>query len=536
MKDRKVPWHVKMPLLSEYLQNHESNTSDLRYSILKNAIREEHEIAEIASVVNPKHLSNIITFKPRRMAFHETIISIQTEVKLNDESELIQATNQVYNKHIKDLFKKKDSKSGKSFEDKLYDKVIKEVSDKFDKVFDVFKNNRNEDVDLSYLKAIEEVHSEIGQNLSNNYRDESQISFQDEITKKIVCDKFYNQLMAREVKNIVHTKIMDLLDKEELTFNNSENHNIILEKMSVHPSQDRQTFMMMGAPASGKSTLMAMTLVDARDKYGISYNDMVKINTDSYRHLVSNYDELGENKINYGTLNYDEAYHITKRIYARIKNKISNNEAPHLVIDSSFPTKEKFDLGTSNDGKLHIYGIDINPELGIERSYMRGHDTGRFIMTEQLLQSHQGISQYFHESLTLLKDRNFDYALFDNNTKFPIEFERGRTIDNNGIKELKIDVIDKIKSMVFRGKKNINTKASSVDELYKPESRKILDDHFVILEKAGAKLSFKNDPTSFLKNAGLNLTYSNKDRRSNKSVTRDNSKKKSITNRNYFGR
>jgi hypothetical protein len=73
---------TRMPSLSSYLKIEDSQEEYENYSILKHATRQINEISEITSALGNTYVIDAITFKPRRFAFFETIVTIETEVKI----------------------------------------------------------------------------------------------------------------------------------------------------------------------------------------------------------------------------------------------------------------------------------------------------------------------------------------------------------------------------------------------------------------------------------------------------------------------
>lgn len=490
---------IQMPSVESYIKGEILIESEEQYSIIKNAIRAENEIVEIASATGEGYIADIVTFPPRRLSFFETIVSIQTAVKLRSDRDLSIISLHAYNEYIVPLLKSRNSTSKEKMEDIILQEVNQEISSKIDSAFDVFKiqevnpqatPNQLSDDHLIFVNEINDVYNKIKSRIDNGLYIPGEFSFNDNhesITKKIVFDKFYNKIMTKKIELLINPLIIDLLDRKIICYPDTS---IPLQKLSKHKAAHRHTFLMTGAPASGKGTSYGMVMVDA-SILGIEPTDIIKINTDSFRELVSNQKELGSNKLNHASFNYNESYIITKKIYTRLREEIeySGNSA-HLLIDSVYPTQEKINLGLMDEGRLHVYCISVHPEVSIERAFTRGEATGRYIDTANLLKSHRDISKNFHQFLINNKRSNTDYVLIDNNV---LPGEIPDLVAEGNLQSQTIVVHHFTKLIDFINKENINISSTSRKDLYLNTQSKTLIEHLNELGRAGFQVEFKEE-------------------------------------------
>lgn len=501
---------TKMPSLYSYLKEEDSQSEYENYSILKNSIRQINEISEIASALGSVYIIDIVTFKPRRLSFFETITTIETEVRIRNEEDLVAVVNEVYKHHVVPLLRTKDSSSNITLEQVFLEEVSQSVLNKVDITFEEFKllevnsNNADDLLNKAYLddstniyyNEIRKVYNKIKTRIEEGLYIPGEHSFldnHDSITKKIIFDKFYNKIMKEKVRELVIPLVQDLINKKTIYYPKQflEEDNINLQRLTIHQGQHRHTFMMVGAPASGKGTSFGMVTIDAR-RIGIDVKDMVKCNTDSYRSLVSNEKELGPQTTYHAAFNYDEAYLITKMVYKRIREKIqSSNGCPHVLIDSVYPTQEKINLGITGDkSKLHIYCVSVPVEVSLARASSRAVETGRYMDTSLLLKSHRDVSVNFHKIMANHKSKNIDYVLIDNNVpkgSFPTLTEEG------DLSSKIIRVHDIAKLLNFLAKSSVNIEANARGSLYLQNQTNSPIEHFNALAKLGFQIDFTQE-------------------------------------------
>lgn len=493
---------VSLRSIQDYIQDPDSSLED-QYTILKHCRRSTSEIAEIASALGSKHIADIVTLEPRRLALYETIVTIQTEIQLENQEELEHVFREAYKNYLVPLFKKRDSQSGKKLETKLVEDVENEINPLIDKCINYLKRERLGTVsnsetlltpeELKIIDKIKDIDNQISRRIHEGLYIPGRLNADDNeenVTKKIIFDILYNQKIQERVQNIVYPLIDQQIDNQTVYYPTRRfNDKKPLKRLKFLKENQRHTFMMVGAPASGKSTSYALVIVDAM-ALGIQARDMVKCNTDSYRPLVSNSKELGDNPVQHASFNYDESYLITKKIYQRIQNKIKQGEgAPHLLIDSVYPTQEKIKLGLLRQGNLNLYCITVPAEVGLKRAHQRGKESGRYIDTASLLQSHRDISANFHTIINDYKDCNLSYIILDNNVsghELPILVEEGNLKD----RLIKVHSLAKLKE--FIEKSNINTGISANEVTV---SKDTMRDTILLLrrlERDGFKIELSN--------------------------------------------
>lgn len=99
MKNINAFFNVSLLSINHYLNDPDTNLED-QYTILKYSRRNNNEIAEITSALRTKYIADVVPIKLRRVALYETIVKIQTEIKLENDMQLRSAFAEIYQKHI----------------------------------------------------------------------------------------------------------------------------------------------------------------------------------------------------------------------------------------------------------------------------------------------------------------------------------------------------------------------------------------------------------------------------------------------------
>jgi adenylate kinase family enzyme len=492
-----------IPSLDSYITQKVNIESNEQFSILKYTIRQTNEITEIANALGAEHVVHLLTLTPRRLAYYETIACIETEVKQYNSSDLSAIVQDVYKNHIIPLLKSTNQPSEKTLEKVIFERIHNNIQTSLEQALAVFLkfNVANNDIpDIKslnekqryYLREIKETYNKVKIRIDNGLYTPGEHSFTDNhlsIVQKIVYDKFYNQKMREEIEQLIQPYISNIIDSKQVYYpKHTINGNTVpLRRLSLQTGSDRHTFMIIGAPASGKGTVFGMSIIDA-ENLGIEESNIVKVNTDSYRSLVSNPKELGPNTINHASFNHEESYLISKNIYRHLNKKVLSNEgAPHILIDTVYPTQEKINLATLDGGKLHLNCVTIPVETSIKWAAERGRKTGRFIDTTLLRRAHKDISTDLHNILIANKDSNIEYTIVDNNVprgKIPILIEEGN------FKAKNIKIWDYKRSKEFLEKKDLNQNLTTD----------------LVLASSNRTLSSLSSITK-LQQAGLNVEY-----------------------------
>jgi len=257
---------------------------DAQFSVLKNARRSSNEIAELVQASGIENVASLVTLKPRRIALCETVAKIETEVRRTEETELAPMVQGIYRKHVVPAIK---------------DKVEKEMEQSADKeagrrAQDALQRLKDQKLDVQNLDdiAVKKIHDTVSKRVeSGKYKPGEFHNGEtiDTVVQKLVHDQIYNKVIDAKVLEVIEKHIDVGIDDKTTSYprhdtKGKEIGHAPLERLSTHDGEQRHTFMLAGAPASGKGTCVGMFEVEAR-RNGIGWDDVVKINTDVHRTL-----------------------------------------------------------------------------------------------------------------------------------------------------------------------------------------------------------------------------------------------------------
>jgi hypothetical protein len=451
-------WNIVTPTITDYLHGLASGKYliplDAQFTNLRHAIRDEHEIGEIAAALGEHYINKLITYPLHRLALFETVAMIETEICMQKETDILAITLDVYRNNVRPQLKQM----------KEQQKELQKTARKL--AIDALKNDNNNDT--PYKALAEEIQKQILQRYeSGTYKPHTYLGIYDhhsdliedpaqavnEVIIWALADRIYQEQAHKEIVKLIESIVTARIDDKESGFS----------RLSQHKGSDRHTFMLSGAPACGKGTAAVMHEEHAKERLGIRWNDVVKINTDIHRHIVSHDVITGEDKEKSVALNGDESSYITLRAYDRMSTKINADSAPHLLIDGANPAIDRLNLATKNGGSLHLLIVSTPVDVSIERAYARGVSTGRYVLTNYMLRLHQNISEDIFSRLEQYKGLNIEFAIL--NTDVP-EGEPPIKLMDGDLKNRVVYVFDVRGMAEFCGKRNLNLKAKNKDELF----------------------------------------------------------------------
>ena len=396
------------------------------HSNLQNALRKKIDIAEIMVAtatyegLNVKYspVQQLITYPLKRRVYFEVIAHVETELQICDEEELYALVA-----YVSSEINKTDIPAAHA-----------EISTKTQRMTDsVMSRIKSEDRSTD-LQAYGDLYDKIMSNYSNGkftvcekFMRENSIATNSEaveiLAKMAIFDKIYQTIQRDAIQQQIIPAIDQIISTaisqgaQSPVMKGAEETVIQMKKLSIHPGNERQTFLLAGAPACGKGSILAKVLIQAHTDLGIDPSDLVKINTDSHRVLVSQNSDLGDDKKLHVSLNNDESSYITTLAYDKMREKIANNSAPHMLIDGVAPTQDRIHLGLSSDGHLDIAVVTLDVDESLRRADSRGEKCGRFVQTDYLIKSHEVVSEAVFNLIKdrSLQDKSVTLTLYDNN-------------------------------------------------------------------------------------------------------------------------
>ena len=252
--------------------------------------------------------------------------------------------------------------------------------------------------------------------------------------------------------------------------------------------------MIAGPPACGKGGIEVLMRREG-DKLGIDFLDVVKVNTDFYREIISTGQILGKEKKWHAALNNDEAAMITDLIRDRLIAKINRGSARHTLLDTVNIKQSKIDFGTKNDGVMRVKVITLDPDISLPRAQKRGEIMGRFVPEKYALSAHKRLGNDLTSILQNNKGKSVEFKIYDNNVPMGSPPTLIQIMDLNANK-VEIGDVDKYGKLY--GRKSINTNPQNTSFIYDGKPPEYNFDQIFSLQESGYKLTYHEGvPDSF---------------------------------------
>ena len=237
------------------------------------------------------------------------------------------------------------------------------------------------------------------------------------------------------------------------------------------PPQERPVVMNTKGPsASGKSTLRPLQRMLAGD-IGVSWSDFAVISPDIWRKQLLDYGSLGSDYKYGGPFTGDEMQIIDQKLDRYMARKAERGSMSHLLIDrfrfdSFAPDSDEAgsNLLTRFGHVVYLFFMITPPESLVERAWNRGLEVGRYKAVDDTLahavEAYSGMPQLFF-TWVQRTDKRVHFEFLDNSVKLG---ERPRTVAFGWNDELNVlDVGGLLDVERFR---RVNVDATAPEFLY----------------------------------------------------------------------
>lgn len=225
-----------------------------------------------------------------------------------------------------------------------------------------------------------------------------------------------------------------------------------------------------GPSASGKSTLRPLQRLFT-GTIGVRWDEFALISPDIWRKQLLDYSSLGPDHRYGGMLTSDEVTIIDQKLDCYMARRAEQGQIPHFVIDrfrfGSFAAESENAAGNllSRFGQqIYFFFLITPPQDIVERAWKRGLQYGRYKAVDDLLahsvEAYSGMPRLF-QAWALRVDKRVHYEFLDNSVPFG---RRPRTVafSSNG----RMVVFD-VKVMLDVGRfRGVNIHATAPGELY----------------------------------------------------------------------
>ncbi len=207
------------------------------------------------------------------------------------------------------------------------------------------------------------------------------------------------------------------------------------EGFPLLPRQDHPVVMnTKGASASGKSTLRPLQKELAGD-IGVNWSYFAFISPDIWRKQLLEYASLGDAYKYGGALTGDELHIVDQKLDAYMAGKAERGNMPHLLIDrfrfdSFAPDSDEAgsNLLTRFGQIVYLFFMITPPEALVERAWNRGLEVGRYKAVDDTLahgvEAYAGMPQLFFTWVQRV-DKKVHFEFLDNNVP---QGKRPRTV------------------------------------------------------------------------------------------------------------
>ncbi|HVE48495.1 MAG TPA: hypothetical protein VNG69_02620 [Casimicrobiaceae bacterium] len=242
------------------------------------------------------------------------------------------------------------------------------------------------------------------------------------------------------------------------------------------PSQERPVVMNTKGPsASGKSTIRPLQRALA-GYIGVTWSEFALISPDIWRKQLIDYASLGPHYKYGGAFTGDELAIIDGKLDRYIARKAERGIVPHLLIDrfrfdSFAPHSDEpgSNLLTRFGHVVYLFFLITPPASIVERAWKRGLEVGRYKTVDDLLahavEAYSGMPPLFF-TWVQHADKRVHFEFLDNSVPFG---ERPRTVAfgwNDTLNVLDIKCLLDINRY-----RRVNVDATSADELYRDTSQ-----------------------------------------------------------------
>lgn len=394
--------------------------SSYNYTIFDNkdvAFRTKEELAELYEATRDD-IRILVTLKPERKLLHEVIIKAVTELRWDNPISM--------QEHVK-----------------VHYNILKQAQQFKELIAD------SNEYRLNLVKRInaEEISSKFKtERIQKDYQPGNYISgfTKQDALVSLYVDESYKQNIYPKIETYVSDFYKNYFKKYPQ------------KKISINPKKQPQTIMLAGGPASGKSTYTRVLKAKLQHN-GISWKDIVKINTDDYKELL-----YLEQNIFSSQLVQPEAQMLS---HYRLKELVGNlqkaKKIQYLFWDQVLIDPRRIEWGLLNNGAVNIYIISSDTVKALTRSLKRGHDSGRFEPTEMILDFHKQVASELPGVITKFAGKKLYLTLLDNNGQ---KYNTKKVFEVYNPNKYAI-IFDRHKFQDFITKMRINNKAKSEEEL-----------------------------------------------------------------------
>jgi hypothetical protein len=273
---------------------------------------------------------------------------------------------------------------------------------------------------------------------------------------KLATDIACNHVASDDIGRVIEPLMIDAADAQGYRRLPRQQHPVVMNTK--------------GASASGKSTLRPLQRRLARE-IGVDWSEFALISPDIWRKQLLDYASLGPHYKYAGAFTGEELKIIDQKLDRYMARKAARGEMPHLLIDrfrfdSFAPDSDEAgsNLLTRFGEILYLFFMITPPVSLVERAWNRGVEVGRYKAVDDTLahgvEAYSGMPELFF-TWVQRADKRVHFEFLDNSVQLP---ERPRTVAFGGNDIM--DILDIGCLLDVERYRRVNIDATAPSQLY----------------------------------------------------------------------
>ncbi len=359
----------------------------------------------------------VLSLSPERLALHETIVSISTLLKVQSEDDFVDTFHKIYKEQVLPAIEAKKSLfesskkiitsnvekqastyfSSSTNKDTDYDEFFNKYSDQYSKNITKYKE------ELEQLKTKTTTERPTREDRAKIKNLTSIIDFMQQNKERIIIDLTINAKVLETNNAIVKRTISGTKGIFDSEYINQ------FDNLTLHSQEDRKAYLVVGGAASGKGSVTSSVKNSQDDA-----NDLLEINPDLYKKILLPFSKVKGYEELHAAITHVESAMVFDNIAERWQNMALEGKAPNILMDVQ--RAGNWQLGVLGTGDTSIYASSpvLPTTTALDRAYMRGVKTGRFVPTEEIIKGHK---EQLSLNLNAMK-KGVSYKFYDTNVNF----------------------------------------------------------------------------------------------------------------------
>jgi hypothetical protein len=250
-------------------------------------------------------------------------------------------------------------------------------------------------------------------------------------------------------------------------------HEEQVEPLEWVPPDERKTYLVCGAAATGKGELLRRLAEE-----GVALDSLCRILVDEWHGILRDMmpHDLGQDVRYHGPLLYEEAVHIRQIVMQRLRQAaLVGHCVPHTLMETTIPTPDKIQFATYTDGPLIILITTHQyPTRAIEGCVKRFEKTGRLVPLNNMIEGMQRLSDTLPGVMAELLRRPIEGVMIIHDTTYLHPAQGGEDLSPKtpvcmvDAMQQKIFIFDIAALLNLHAKRYLNTRSEEVEAIFAP--------------------------------------------------------------------